>query len=221
MLEKRREYCLGSGDILRFRMWNSFTPVCMQGLSHSGIPPPPVTVAEFLAANHFATPHDEENTGSGLAPLQLASISGNVKVVRELIRSHNVDVNARVQMNDLMGDFGFERGSDALGMAAFACPAQQAHEIVSTLLEAGANPNSRTGTTGGTPLMCAVLGHSLESVQALLTCVQLDLEIGLRATNATALNIAGALGTYAIVEALLHAGADRFHRCPCWSSRLR
>ena len=211
MVEKRRQYYLGSGDLLRFRMWSALLPSCMQGLSHSDTAPLPSTATEFIAAYHFVSPHDEENT-SGFPPLQLACISGNAEVVRELIRSHSVNVNARVLVDDLNADFGLERGNDALGMTAFSCPHAQVHEIVSILLESGADPNSRTYGSGGTPLMAAVIGHSLEAVRALLACERLDLEIGLRVNNATALNIAGVKGTYAIVEALLRAGADRLHR---------
>ena len=80
------------------------------------------------------------------------------------------------------------------------------------LLESGADPNSRTYGSGITPLMAAVVGHSSEAVRALLTCERLELEIGLKVNNATALNIAGVKGAYDIVEALLRAGADRFHR---------
>ena len=216
MVEKRREYYLGAGDIMRFRVWSALVPGCMQGLSHSDVAPLPATVTEFLAAYRYASPRDEENIGSGLVPLTVACISGNVEVVRELIRSHGANVNARVQVDDLNAEFGVERGNDALGIGAFSCPHAQAHEIVSVLLESGADPNSRTYGIGGTPLMAAVVGHSLEAVRALLACERLDLEIGLKVNNATALNIAGVKGTYDIVEALLRAGADRFHRYAKW-----
>ena len=160
----------------------------------------------------FASPRDDENTGSGLAPLTLACISGNVQVVRDLIRSHGVNMNVRVLVDDLNTDFGCERGNGALGMAAFSCPYQHVHEIVSILLESGADPNARTHVSGGTPLMGAVIGQSVEAVRAWLACERLDLEIGLKINNAAALNIAGVKGTYAILEALLCAGADRLHR---------
>ena len=111
--------------------------------------------------------------------------------------------------------FGTEKGISALGIAACACPQQYVYETISVLLESGADPNSRMYGSGGTPLMAAVLDQSLMGVRALLACDRLDLEIGLGANNATALNIAGISGTYAIIEALLNAGADRFHRCTC------
>ena len=214
MVEKRREYYLGSGDILRFRMWSAYVPsYCMQGLSHSDMAPPPTTVAEFLAAYRFDNSHDEENTGSGIAPLMLASLPGNVEVVRELlIGSHGVNVNARVLVDDMNADFGFERGTTALGMAAYLCPHALVQEVVSMLLASGADPNVTAHGTGLTPLMGAVLGQSLEGVRAVLACDRLNLEIGLKVNNATALNLAGFMSTYAIIEALLHAGADWSHR---------
>ena len=216
MVEKRREYYLGAGDIMRFRVWSAWVPGCMQGLSHSDVAPLPTTVTEFLAAYRYESPRDEENIGSGLAPLIFACISGNVEVVRELIRSHGVNVNVRLLVDDLNAEFGVERGNDALGFAAFSCPHAKAHEIVSVLLESGADPNSRTYGSGSTPLMAAVVGHSSEAVRALLACERLDLEIGLKVNNATALNIAGIKGTYDIVEALLRAGANRLHRYAKW-----
>ena len=114
-------------------------------------------------------------------------------------------MNARVLVDDLNAEFGVERGNDALGMAAFSCPHAQAHEIVSVLLESGADPNSRTYGSGGTPLMAAVVGHSSEAVRALLACERLDLEIGLKVNNPTELNIGGIKGTYDIVEAAVVA----------------
>ena len=168
MVEKRREYYLGAGDIMRFRMWSALVPSCMQGLSHSDMAPLPATVTEFLAAYRYASPRDEENVGSGLAPLTVACISGSAEVVRELIRRHGVNVNARMINGDLNAEFSYERGTDALSIAAFSCPHAQAHEIVSVLLESGADPNSRTYGIGATPLMAAVVGHSSEDVRALL-----------------------------------------------------
>ena len=206
-------------------MWSSYAHSCMQGLTHSGMPPPHTTAADFLAANQFSSPTDEENSGSGLTPLMFAAVSGCVEVVRELIERH-ANVNARVLIGDLMPDFGVEKRADALAMAAFSCPHKRVYEIISTLLEFGADPNSRMYGTGGTPLMAAVLGQSLEGVNALISCAgdRLDLELGLYMNNATALNLAGVISTYAIVEALILAGADRSHRylliCVCVQSRL-
>ena len=50
MVEKMREYFLGSGDIIQFRMWTAWVPNCMQGLSHSDTTPLPATATDFLAA---------------------------------------------------------------------------------------------------------------------------------------------------------------------------
>ena len=213
MVDKRREFLLGSGDLFNFRLWGALLFSCMQGLSQRDMAPPPSTVAEFLAANRFDSAHD--GGAKGLTPLMCAAMSGNVTVARELVACpHNADVKARVRVNDMLANFGFEEGCDALCMALGACPQHKARGIVSTLLEAGADPNARLPATGGTPLMGAVVSHSLEGVRALLDCAgeKLDLEIGLRMNNATALNLAGILGTYDIVEALLLAGANRTHR---------
>lgn len=207
MLEKRREYCLGSGEIHLFRMWNAFSFVCTQGLT--GMAPPPATVSEFLAVNRFDKARDDESTGTGFSPLVFAALSGNAPVVCELIERHSVDVNARIRID--MGDFGIEKGMCALGIAAGFCPQAQVCNIISSLLKAGADPNSRF-RSGGTPLMAAVVGQNEEAVRSLLVSGNLNLEIGLRMNNATAVNLAGIMGTYATLQALLDAGADREHR---------
>lgn len=212
MLSKRREYYLGSGDLFMFRMWTALSCSIMQGLPQHDMSPSPLTVADFLTANHLNTARDEENAGSGFSPLIWAALSGNVEVVRELIASHNVDVNSRLLSGSGADSFGMEKGMDALGIAAYLCPQNRVHDVVSTLLEAGADVNSRF-SSGGTPLIAAVAGQSEEGVRALLACGRnVDLEIGIKINHATAINIAGILGTYPIVEALINAGADTSHR---------
>ena len=216
MMEKRREYYLGSGDLLRFRVWSAFSFSCMQGLSQCDMAPSPATVTDFLEANRFDSPTDEEGARAttGFTPLMFAAASGNVSVVRELLKIHKADVNARVRTDDMNPDFGLEKGCDPLGIATAACPQHQAHDVIGLLLESGANPNSRTVLTGGTPLMAGVVNQSLAGVRSLLTCAgrKLDLEIGLKINNATALNLAGVMSTKAIIEALLLAGANLAHR---------
>ena len=212
MLEKRREYYLGSGELLHFRMWSAISHRIMQGLSQSGIVTPPATVAEFLIANRFNSAHENEKSGSGFGPLMFASMQGNVAVVRELITTHNTDVNARILSNEMNADFGLEKGDTALGMAAFFCPELQVCDTVSVLLEAGADPNSKNYGIGATPLMGAVVGQSLEAIRALLASDKIDLEVEMTLNHATALNMAGYLGTYDIVKALILAGANKWHR---------
>ena len=174
--------------------------------------PPPATVAEFLASYRFDTARAEE-TGSGFTPLVMAALAGNGPVVRELIAVHGVDVHARVIVDDKGRDFGIERGMGALGIAAGLCPQQDVHDVVSALLEAGADPNGRF-ESGGTPLIAAVVGQSLEGVRSLLGCAgdKIDLELGLVVNNASAINLAGVMGTYAILECLIRAGADTTHK---------
>ena len=48
----------------------------------------------------------------------LSALSGNIVVLNELISQHNVDVNARLQMN--LYEYGAEQGATALALAA-AC----------------------------------------------------------------------------------------------------
>lgn len=213
MLEKRKEFFLGSGETFQFRMWSALSSSCMEGLSQNGMAPLPTSAAEFLTAYRFDSPRDEENTGTGFSSLILSALSGNVTVVRELIENHGANVNARVLIDGAGQDFGLEKGMDALSVACALCPQQQAHAIIQALIEAGANPNT-TFASGGTPLIAAVVGQREESVRWLLACARgrLELELGLKINNATALNLAGFLSTFAILEALIHAGADVKHR---------
>ena len=210
MLEKRREHFLGSGELLMFRLWSAYVFRCMEGLSQDAMTPPSATMADFLEAYHFGGPRDEEKNGSGFSPLVCASLSGNARVVRELL-SHSADVNARVLID--VGDLGIEKGFSALGIAAALCPQRHVREVVAALLEAGANPNARP-LSGTTPLMAAAACQNEQGVRALLHLARgISLDLGLSINNASAINIAGFMGTRAILEALIHAGADRRHRC--------
>jgi len=166
-------------------------------------------VNEFLTHNRFSKP-DDETDASGFTPLVCAAMSGNIDVVRELITTHHVDVNARVRNG--MPTFGFEKGATALVLAAGVCPQDKVREMVSFLLASGSDPNLTLPGSGGTPLMSAVLYNNLEGVRALVSCGRLNLEKGLNANNATALLVAANLGTFEILDALLQAGANREHR---------
>ena len=75
MLEKKREYHLGKGEMLEFRVWTSSVNSVMQGLIHnSDAQAQPTTVDAFLALYRFATDRDEENLGSGFSPLHFACV---------------------------------------------------------------------------------------------------------------------------------------------------
>ena len=209
MLEKKREYYLGSGDLLRYRMWTALASSVMQGLSRADALEVPSSVTTFLALNRFASARDEENKGSGYTPLVCAGMSGNLSVVRGLIES-NVDVNARVRV--AVNELGAEKGMGALALAAACCPQRTVHNIVALLLEAGADPNS-SSVSGASPLIASLSFQNYGGVCALLTCGNLDLEQPISLTNASPLNIAGYLSTLEILKALIEAGANVAHRC--------
>ena len=208
MLQKRREYFLGLRHFAHFRMWTALVPSVMEGLPSDAIHALPHSVTEFVANYRFSGARDEENKGSGLTPLMLAGLSGNVDVVDKLISEHQVDVDSGLQIN--LYDLGAEKGATALFLAAALCPQNSIHTIVVSLLRGGANPNVIT-KHGTTPLMAAAMYQSLEGTRALLTCGGLDLEKKLRANGATALSIASFTSTTEIVEALVQAGANRKH----------
>ena len=213
LLISLREYLLGSeGNLVNFRMWTALTTTVMKGLPTDGLPSPPQSVAEHLLEYRFNGPHDEV-LGSGLTPLIFAALSGNVAVVKELITREHADVKARVQID--LPKYGIEKGTDVLSFAVANSQHQdQAREMVTLLLAAGADPNAMSSATGATPLIAAVSTRNLEGVRALIHVVprhKLDLEKGLRTNNATALLVAGYLSTFEIVKALLDAGANKEH----------
>ena len=183
----------------------------MRGLPSIEIPSTPSSVSEYLSHFQFRTPHDETDR-SGLQPLLFAAMSGNVAVVKDLITRERVNVKARVRRN--LPKFGIEKGMDTLSCALATCPRGAVHEIVSFLLEAGSDPNLTFPKSGGTPLMSAVTWNNLEGVKALVQIAgnKLDLEKGLKVNNATALLVAGNVGSFEVVKALVEAGANRKHK---------
>ena len=210
MLKSRREFLLGSGDLVNYRMWTALTPSVMQGLTSNDMPALPSSVEEFISVYRLKSARDEENHGSGLCPVLLSALSGNIVVLNELISQHSVNINARLQMN--LYEYGVEQGATALTVSAGMCPQDNARAVIGALLTAGADPNVQT-MQGTTPLMAAAAYQNLKAVRALLACggSALDLEKSLKANHATALSIAAFTGTTEIVEALVQAGANRKH----------
>ena len=209
MLEKKRESYLGSGDLVRFRLWTALASSVMQGLTHNHAQDAPSSAQEFLALYRFESARDEENRGSGYTPLVVASVSGNLPVVRELIDSESVDVRARVRVE--MHDFGAGKGMDALSIAAACCSQRHVHDIVAVLIAAGADPNAAS-ENGSTPLIAAIGYQNLGGVSALLACDKVDPEKGLPINRASPVQIAGFFSTFEILKALIEAGVNKAHR---------
>ena len=69
LLQSRREFLLGSGDPVNYRMWTALAPSVMEGLSSSEMPPLPSSVDNFILAYRFSDARDDENHGSGLCPV--------------------------------------------------------------------------------------------------------------------------------------------------------
>ena len=211
MLQKKREYHLGYGELLLYRLWTALSSGVMEGLVCMDMPSIPTTVEEFLAEYRFDSPTDEENSGSGYTPLILATISGNDCVVRSLITRHNVNVNSRTLIK--LPELSADKGGTALHAVSF-CPREQTHAIVTALLAAGADPHAIMDS-GGTVLMTTAMSLNEVAAKNILDCcadTRLDLEQKLSLNSATALGCACYQGTTEIVELLLDAGADRAHK---------
>ena len=212
MLQKRREYELGSEAILPFRLWTAFSSGIMQGLFCNEMASIPTSVEQYLAEYRFESPIDEQNCGSGFTPLHLACLSGNTAVVRDLINNSGVDVNAHTIIQ--YGSLGSPKGCTPLHLTSY-CPLAETHAIVTALLSAGADPNATTGA-GFSVLMGAAIFQNEVLVESVLTSCTVDKPVRLEQTvsvNASSvLGIAAFGGTTRMVELLLSAGADRGHR---------
>ena len=137
-------------------------------------------------------------------------MSGNLPVVRELIDSKGVDVQARVRVD--LHEFGAEKGwtrwhSPRLAVLNATCtmssPRCSRLERIRMLRLQMERHRS----------FAAVGYQNLGGVCALLACDKVDLEKGLSVNRASPLNIAGYLSTFEILKALVDAGANRAYRC--------
>ena len=209
MIERRREFLLGSGDLPNYRMWTALAPCVMHALPSVRLPALPSSVEEFISAYRFSSPRGGEEH-QGATPLMLCAMSGNLAVLNGLISQHEVDMEARLQID--MFQFGIQKGTTALVLSASLCPQNDVRTVVAALLAAGVNPNV-TNQLGTTPLMAAAVYQSREGVKSLLACAgdTLDLEKKLKGNRATALSVAAFVSTAEIVDALVQAGADQNH----------
>ena len=208
MLKKRREYHLELNELVRYRVWSAISNTFMQGLVCAEMPSSPASVEEFLVEYRFESPTDEEDRGSGITPLMLSSMAGNVEVVHELTRRHRVNLNARtrVELPELM----LVKGVAALH-AATLCSREQTHAVVTALLAAGADPNVAS-TAGYCVLTVAAVLLNEVAIASLLNARaenNLDIEQKILVNSASPLNIACYQSTTNIVELLLNAGANR------------
>jgi ankyrin repeat protein len=95
----------------------------------------------FLTLPHcprFKTANDEEGTkGSGLSPLLIAALSGNVEVARALVAEHKADV--RGHLRDTNSVTGFDAGSTPLHACMCFNPRE---DMQALLLNSGADLNA-------------------------------------------------------------------------------
>ena len=108
---------------------------------------------EVLSLLLARKPDLNHNAKGNLPPLHLAAITGNLEVLRMLMKS-GADVNGRDD----------NQWISPLAMAVMSLPRQ---EVISALIDAGADIDS-TDRSGLTPLMAAALGGSLIAVDTLI-----------------------------------------------------
>ena len=203
------------GEIDESRLWRAFTLHFMQGLSCEEMTAstPATSVNEFL--DEYKIGVDDANGAiSGVTPLLLAVVAGNSVVVSALAQRKPSDVTVRVKSEFRM--LSIAAGMTPLHLAVCYCSANHA-EIVTTLLEHGADPNAAFDKAGLPPLFCAGVTHNIKGLNALITCagdrLQIDKENS--AVSDTALGGAVYAGTPVIVEALLAANANPEHIQRC------
>lgn len=129
-------------------------------------------------------------TEKGLTALMLASLQGHTEVVRFLIDSKKVDVNAK----------------DVSGTTSLMAAAKRGHvEILKLLLDAGAKPDSQSAQ-GMTALSMAAMDGHLEAVTLL---VARGSSLNLKAANGlTAMGMASLKNHAAVVNLLKSKGAQ-------------
>ena len=207
------------GDMDESRLWQAFTPHFMQGLSceEMAASSPATSVTEFLDEYRIGA-DDANDTTSGITPLLLAVVGGNSVVVQALAQRKPSDATVRVKSDFRM--LSITAGMTPLHLAVAICSTNHT-EIVTALLEHGADPNAAHDKAGLSPLYCAASTHNLNGLNALILCAgdRLQIEKG-NAMKDTALGAAVFSGTPVIVEALLAANADPGHIMSFGSSKL-
>jgi hypothetical protein len=188
MLSCKVEHLRTENRIDEFRRWQALVPHLMQGLlTPNAAELPPASVDQFLQS--FSFERANEGGTTGFYPLTAAAASGNVRVARELIDVHKVDVN--MATTAFHTTIGIDEGGTPLHFATAACPPEHMEEMVAVLLGAGADPN-RGSKSGATPLIWAVMYQNLVGVKALIKHAKdrLNLEIRVAVNNSPALGFA-------------------------------
>lgn len=204
------------GEIDESRLWQSLTTHFMKGLSSEEMTTlePAASVDAFLRQYCM---NDDEMGGvqSGITALFLSVLAGNAVVVRELARRTPSAVT--IQVTCEFRALSITAGYSPLHAAATFCPAHHA-EIISTLLEHGADPNILCGKARVPPLYCAASTRNIEGLNALIAC-GIDIDKGIGVNSDTALGGAARFGNLAIVDSLLAAHANPNHVNPSSSDR--
>ena len=210
------------GELDESRLWQAYTPHFMQGLSceEMAATVPATTVDEFLYEYGIdADEHRGVQSKSGITPLLLAAFAGNAVIVRALAQQNPSDVSSRVKSD--YRSLGIVAGNTPLHGAVTYCSTNHI-EIVTTLLEHGADPNAAFDKAALPPLYCAAVTRNIAGLNALIMCARdrLQPEKGNCVVSDTALGGAVFAGTPEIVEALLAANASAGHIDDFGSSKL-
>ena len=211
MLRSKRADLWSRGELDESRLWQAYTPHFMQGLVCEEMSASATSVDEFLGEYRvLADEHRGVQNQSGITPLFLAVVAGNAVVAHALAQLNPSDVTVQVKSEFRM--LSIPSGMTPLHGAVTFC-AHNHTEIVTTLLEHGADPNAAHDKARLPPLFCAAVTHNLNGLNALVTCARgrLQIEKGNGAVSDTALGGAAYAGTTAIVETLLAANANPAH----------
>ena len=227
LLERRIDHHRQRSEWDEMRLWKAFSPRFLWGL---GVETQAVPTTPEAFLREFGFIHDEADPSPagtsdsllskrGVTPLFLAVLSGNLELLRALIRTNPADVTAQLKSDFLM--LGLFKGCEPIHVAAAACVTNHV-PIITALLEGGASPNTAAGKVGVTPLYAAAVSNNLEGTCALISVAgdQLDMENENRFISDTALGGASYFSTPAIANALLAANAEAAHKADSGTTKL-
>lgn len=167
LIEGRKAQALSEGDLIFFRFLCAIGAALLDG---TGVAPPKLPLAEWLAALRFASVHDEEEgpRATGLSPLRFAVVADRPDLVEEML-GLGADVECRVtKVVPKAQRCLFLPGETILHSAAIFTGSRDA-AVLQLLLAAGANTRAvQKNPPHGNALLAAIVNSKTHLVEPLL-----------------------------------------------------